>query len=249
MKGDVRNHFEQGFDFILSHFEEPIWPRNIVVDGVIKEAADKTDAMDIFEHYGFRDCKISAHSISADEPSVLCLNIPRRLYMDFVLKSMATKLSAYPTVIESRGFHIYQPIKSTFGTLKKLYFSTENPFDVFLPFAESYLSNGYASDSITSSKFYMMSVPNSLDVENKVIHRWDQRRVSYFPLLESFMTSLVERCADNQSKTVLLLKPSSRCDICGIIGKDFWYTLQDKTGIRMRSCVKCVRTALQNQEY
>src|SRR5919108_1529490 len=55
---------EEGLDFILSHFQEPIWPRTIFTKTLGKQIIvdSKTEALARFKQSIFLDCRINAFS-------------------------------------------------------------------------------------------------------------------------------------------------------------------------------------------
>ena len=63
-------HIEEGLDFILSHFQEPIWPRaisskttecrQILVD-------NRKEALARFKQANYLDCRVSAYGPNVDE--------------------------------------------------------------------------------------------------------------------------------------------------------------------------------------
>ena len=63
-------HIEEGLDFILSHFQEPIWPRaisskttecrQILVD-------NRDEALARFKQANYLDCRVSAYGPNVDE--------------------------------------------------------------------------------------------------------------------------------------------------------------------------------------
>ena len=54
---------EDGLDFILSHFQEPIFPRKIMTKdlGYQVEVFNKQEALDYFEETRYEDCRINAY--------------------------------------------------------------------------------------------------------------------------------------------------------------------------------------------
>jgi hypothetical protein len=53
---------EQGLDFVLSHFEEPIWPRTIFTPKEKQVLVyDKEEALARFKQVKLLDCRINAY--------------------------------------------------------------------------------------------------------------------------------------------------------------------------------------------
>ncbi len=53
---------EQGFDFILNHFEEPIWPRTIFTPKEKQVLVyNKEEALSRFKQANLLDCRINAY--------------------------------------------------------------------------------------------------------------------------------------------------------------------------------------------
>src|SRR5215204_3088992 len=66
---------EEGLDFMLSHFEEPIWPRAISTKTTECRQIlvnNRAEALARFKQANYLDCRISAYSPNADEnPSTI----------------------------------------------------------------------------------------------------------------------------------------------------------------------------------
>ena len=66
---------ERGLDYILSHFQEPLWPRTIstkATEGRQILVNSREEALSRFKRANFLDCRISAYPPNADEnPSAL----------------------------------------------------------------------------------------------------------------------------------------------------------------------------------
>lgn len=77
---------EEGIDFILSHFEEPIWPRTVSscnTEGRRVLVYSKAEAYAIFKQANLLDCRINAYpgigSINRQAPNFIFvdLDLPR----------------------------------------------------------------------------------------------------------------------------------------------------------------------------
>ena len=61
---------EEGLDFILSHFQEPLWPRTIstkTTGGRQVLLSSRKEALARFTQANYLDCRISAYPPNADE--------------------------------------------------------------------------------------------------------------------------------------------------------------------------------------
>ena len=99
----------EGLDFILSHLEPPIWPREISAGmATSKEVSDEASALNFFEYYRV-DCKINAYRpVKRQPPSLLSLHLNKK-YLETVLRRIKKLLQGYPTVLEYRHRDIYSP--------------------------------------------------------------------------------------------------------------------------------------------
>ena len=86
------NEVEQNLHFILSHFQEPIFPRNIMTKalGYQKEAFNIQEVLEYFRASNYEDCRINAY------PSFIKYNginrtAPSFLIIDIDLKDFASK--------------------------------------------------------------------------------------------------------------------------------------------------------------
>ena len=119
---------EEGIDFILSHFEEPIWPRTIFTPKEKQVLVyDKEDALARFKKANLLDCRINAYpdytefgGINRQAPNFIFIDLDfnSRNALDkalsSVLKNIKEKFKGIqPTVIWSgNGYHIYLPIQA-----------------------------------------------------------------------------------------------------------------------------------------
>jgi hypothetical protein len=80
---------EQGLDFILGHFEEPIWPRTIFTKTIGKQYTvySKEEAVARFKQSNLMDCRINAypdytayHGINRQPPNFIFIDIDRSLF-------------------------------------------------------------------------------------------------------------------------------------------------------------------------
>ncbi|MFZ0514567.1 MAG: DNA primase noncatalytic subunit PriX [Candidatus Nitrosopolaris sp.] len=172
-----------GLDFILSHFQEPIFPRTISTSKTQNrqiEVFSKENAFNIFQYSGFVDCKINAYpsftdykGINRQPPSFVFIDLDKsrfkserahRLALNKALTNINEKLAgAKPTVLWSgNGYHIYQPIDAFILEEYDIFSDFDQPSKAFLKFAEQYLSNDKSDSSHNPSfKSCMIRIPGS----------------------------------------------------------------------------------------
>jgi hypothetical protein len=178
---------ENGIDFILNHFEEPLFPRTISTyrsEGRQFEVFSKEEMIKAFEQSDFLDCRVNAYpsyieykGINRQAPNFLFIDLDKdivetarahRLALTNTLRNIKEKLSeAYPTVLWSgNGYHIYQPIEAFVLEEEEVFSSNEfdQPSKAFLKFAEQYLSNNKSDPSHNPSfKSCMIRIPGSFN--------------------------------------------------------------------------------------
>jgi len=177
---------ENGIDFILNHFEEPLFPRTIstyISEGKQFEVFSKEEMIKAFEQSDFLDCRVNAYpsyteykGINRQAPNFVFIDLDsstfetqrvHKLALTNTLRNIKEKLAeAYPTVLWSgNGYHIYQPIEA-FVLEEEEVFSSEfdQPSKAFLKFAEQYLSNNKSDPSHNPSvKSCMIRIPGSFN--------------------------------------------------------------------------------------
>jgi hypothetical protein len=176
----------KGLDFILSHFEGPLFPRTISTfqtQNKQVEVFNRENANNLFEYSKFRDCKINAYplhteynGINRQAPNFIFIDLDKSSFktqaahksaLNLTLKNMGEKLEgAHPTVLWSgNGYHIYQPMNAEFPLEQNETFSKFNqPSIQFLRFAEQHLSNHKSDPSHNPSfKSCMIRIPGSFN--------------------------------------------------------------------------------------
>ena len=155
---------ESSVDFILSHFEEPIFPRKISTyksqqnDLFQFLVGSKQGIINSFIDSSFVDCQINAYpylteykDIPRYKPEFLFIDIDRnnpvfKTDRDFesalsrTLKNIKDKLNGEPTVLTTGGgVHIYQPvyIKTALENITE-FKGFDKPSEQFLRFAKDY---------------------------------------------------------------------------------------------------------------
>lgn len=195
---------KENIQFILSHFQEPLFPRTISTQksgGRQIQVNDFNEIYEKFEKSNFVDCRINAFPAIEKKP------VPNFVFIDLdanqkkislgkvlqiTLSNIKKRLAGSPTVLwTGNGYHIYQPIDcpvslSIFDELKEF----DNPDNMFLRFEKDFLSKGYADEANHPSlKSCLLRVPGSLnskclsnglteeESKVKIIQKWDLKRV------------------------------------------------------------------------
>ena len=183
-----RKTIESGIDFILSHFEEPIFPRNISTyksqqNGPFQfPVSSKKEIINSFIDSDFVDCQISAYPSLIDfknipryKPDFLFIDIDRNdprfktdgcfeNALDNTLKNIKKKLNGYPTVLFTvGGYHIYQPVYCPTALENITEFKDfDRPSEQFLRFAKDCLSNNKADKNNNPSfRSCLLRIPGS----------------------------------------------------------------------------------------
>jgi hypothetical protein len=122
---------EEGIDFIVSHFEEPIWPRPIFTPKEKQVPVyDREEALASFKRASLLDCRINAYpdytgigGMNRQAPNFIFIDLDLSCFssrdsldraLRAVLKNIKEKFNgAQATVIWSgNGYHIYLPIEA-----------------------------------------------------------------------------------------------------------------------------------------
>ena len=179
----IISSFEDGLDYILSHFEEPIWPRTIFTHTIGKQVLvfNKEEALAKYRHANILDCRINAYpdyieygGINRQSPNFLFLDLDKstfkterafNLTLKKTLRNLNDTLNAKsPTILWSgNGYHIYQPVSAFPLEQEELFSSKSNePSKEFLQFAELHLTD-YKSDPShhPSVKSCLIRIPGS----------------------------------------------------------------------------------------
>lgn len=186
----IDKQVESGLDFILSHFEGLIFPRNIMATELIdqtkhirfKTVHSKEQTLAHFKRYNFLDCRINAFPYVKEnilhKPELLFIDLDLAdfksqkaldLALSKTLKNIKHKLNGEPTVLWSgNGYHIIQPVKypSLIPPLEKMqqFSKYYKPSEQFLRFAKDYLSN-YKADKNNNPSFNscLLRIPGSIN--------------------------------------------------------------------------------------
>lgn len=179
-----RTELEKKLEFILGHFEEPVWPRTIsthATKGAQILVYNKEEALAWYKQANLLDCRINAYpnyteykGINRQPPNFIFLDLDNstfktkralRMTLDKTLKNLHNILNARsPTVIWSgNGYHIYQPVSAFPLEQEELFISKSNePSKRFLQFAEMHLTDHKSDPSHHPSiKSCMIRIPGS----------------------------------------------------------------------------------------
>src|SRR3989442_14889064 len=181
---------EEGITFILSHFQEPIFPRRIFTPIQKQIKIENTDEIvKYFKESKFYDCRISAFPYlenwyiklhGPQPPDILFIDLDasqfksgRALYLALVetLKNIQDRFhsNSQPTILESGsgGYHIIQPLQVIdLGRVDQFSKWSIDPNKEFLRFTERWLSDGkadYNHYNNVSMNNYLLRVPNSIN--------------------------------------------------------------------------------------
>jgi hypothetical protein len=179
------SNFYEGLNFILKHFEEPLFPRTIssyATQGGQFEVYSKEEVVRAYEQSDFLDCRINAYpsyteykGINRQSPNFIFIDLDKstfnterahRMALTATLKNIKEKLlGANPTVLwTGNGYHIYQPIDAFILEEENIFSKFDQPSKSFLKFAEQYLSNNKSDPSHNPSfKSCMIRIPSSFN--------------------------------------------------------------------------------------
>ena len=220
---------EQGIKFILSHFNEPIYPRRIFTP--IEKQITVYSFEDIVKKFieaRFEDCRISAYPyygqkqhwyLGYQRPDLLFVDLDRNQFKNTVtldralkktLENIKNKLCCYdavPTVLESGsgGYHVIQPLKAT-DLKKEDYFTkwSKEPNKDFIRFLEPLLSpkadpSHYHNISMNNC---LLRVPGSINSKTKIEIKVKQRWNGIRPDIKYVYANFLAYLIDNRNNEV-----------------------------------------------
>jgi len=205
-------YFKAGLDFILSHFENPIWPRTIFTPKEKQILVYSQDqALAKFIQARFLDCRINAYP-SYTEWKGLNRQAPDFLFMDldlsrlksvevlnraltrtlnFIREKLGDNIS--PTVLwTGNGYHIYLPVTAFILELESIFADFEDPSRQFIRWAEQFLTNNKADPCHSNSlsfKNCMVRVPGSFN--SKLVQPNQKDEIANIP--ESAEVKIIQR--------------------------------------------------------
>jgi hypothetical protein len=128
---------EDGLDFILNHFQEPMFPRKIMTKqlGYQVEVFNKEEALEQFKNSNYEDCRMNAYpsfteydGINRTATSFLMVDLDSKDFSDQgnsnkkgksaleralnnTLQKIRESIGGNPTVLwTGNGYHVYQPV-------------------------------------------------------------------------------------------------------------------------------------------
>jgi Primase X len=190
---NIHSKVEGGLDFILSHFQEPIFPRKIMTKklGYQVEVFNKEEALEYFKSSKYEDCRINAypsftdyHGINRTPISFLMVDLDLKDFgdeskkgkavLDRILNKILQKISesigGNPTVLwTGNGYHIYQPVSGFILEEYETFYKFTKYFDkdltsMFIQFTEEYFTD-YTADRLHNPtvKSCLVRIPGSLN--------------------------------------------------------------------------------------
>jgi non-catalytic primase subunit PriX-like protein len=132
-----RRKVQDGLDFILNHFQEPVFPRKSMTkrSGYQIEVFNKEEILEYFKESNYEDCRINAypsfteyHGINRTPISFLMVDLDSKDFpnqassnkqgksvldkiLDKTLQKITESIGGNPTVLRTgNGYHIYQPV-------------------------------------------------------------------------------------------------------------------------------------------
>jgi hypothetical protein len=122
----------EGLDYLLTHFQEPIWPRTISTKTTDKRQIliySKEGALARFKQANWLDCRISAYpshteykGINRQAPNFIFIDLDKATFktetahnkaLAITLENIKQKLDGSPTILWSgNGYHIYLPVQA-----------------------------------------------------------------------------------------------------------------------------------------
>jgi hypothetical protein len=190
----IDNHkVQDGLDFILNHFREPIFPRKIMTKklGYQVEVFNKEEALEYFKESNYEDCRINAypsfteyHGINRTPISFLMVDLDLKDLADETKKGKAVleralnntlhkikeTIGGTPTVLwTGNGYHVYQPVSGFILEEYETFYEFTQNLDkdltsMFIQFAEEYFTD-YAADRLHNPtvKSCLVRIPGSLN--------------------------------------------------------------------------------------
>lgn len=206
-------NIEQGLEFILDHFEEPIFPRTILTKLHNKPILvhTKEEALQLFKQAGLVDCMISAFSKNEiDEviPNIILIDLDNFKALDETLFAFGSDLRAKPLVLSyGDEFTVIQPIKMNSWKNNTRYGKNDKDLvTLFLQFTSLYLSNNKCISNNYGLESCLIRVPSSVNSKNnkkvEIQTFWDGRRIDVTNLrFVDFIDQLEQEKSNQQSLT------------------------------------------------
>jgi Primase X len=181
---------QDGLDFILNHFQGPLFPRKIMTRklGYQVEIFNKIEALEYFKSSNYEDCRINAypsfteyHGINRTSVSFLMVDLDLKDFADEkkeeplkraskkTLRKIKESIGGNPTVLwTGNGYHIYQPVSGFILEEYETFYKFTKYFDKDLTsmfqYAEEYFTD-YTADRLHNPtvKSCLVRIPGSLN--------------------------------------------------------------------------------------
>jgi hypothetical protein len=184
---------EDGLDFILSHFQEPLFPRKLMTRklGYQVEIFNKEEALEYFKNSNYEDCRINSypsfteyHGINRTPISFLMIDLDLKDFSDSKktgkaaleralnnsLPKIRESIGGTPTVLwTGNGYHVYQPVSGFILEEYETFYEFTKYFDkdltsMFIQFAEERFTD-YTADRLHNPtvKSCLVRIPGSLN--------------------------------------------------------------------------------------
>jgi hypothetical protein len=221
----------ENLDFILSHFQEPLFPRKIMTKqlGYQKEVLCKQEVLKYFEASDYKDCRINAYpsftnyrGINRVAPSFVMIDLDLRDFdnskdklddgLNKILRKVRAAAHGYPTVLwTGNGYHIYQPMEGfileeedRFARLKES--GGKDLTSEFMQFAEEFLTKKKGDPQHNPSvNSCLVRIPGTINSkcgrEVKLMQRWDGRKPAIQYLLRDFRIWLINKRLEQSKST------------------------------------------------
>jgi Primase X len=212
----------ENVDFILSHFQQPLFPRKIMTKrlGYQIEVHSKQELLDRFEQSNYEDCRINVyppftnyHGINRVAPSFLMIDLDLRDFTNIkhkldrglkrILHRIDTLMHGHPSVLwTGNGYHIYQPMDGFVLEEEEIFARFADPAGKdltsrFMQFAEDFLTNkrGDPQHNPTVNSC-LVRIPGTINSkcgqEVKIVQQWDGQRPAIQYLLREFRRWLID---------------------------------------------------------
>jgi hypothetical protein len=116
---DIHRKIKDGLDFILNHFQEPIFPRKIMTRqlGYQVEIFNKEEILEYFKSSNYEDCRINAYASFTDYHGI------NRTPISFLMVDLDLKDSADE---KKKGKAVLESIKQNLAEDHRVYWGKSN---------------------------------------------------------------------------------------------------------------------------
>jgi Primase X len=203
---ETEKDFKTSLDFILSHFENPVWPRTIstyATQGKQVLVYGQDQALVKFREAMLLDCRINAYPSYTEwkgqnrqAPNFLFMDLDSSRFISIEALNRALKKTLNlikekfgdnisPTVLwTGNGYHIYLPVTAIILELESPYADFEDPSRRFIRWAEQFLTNNKADSCHSNNLSFrncMLRVPGSFN--SKLVQLSEKGQIVNIPEL------------------------------------------------------------------